>query len=111
MGVVQLVRAPDCGSGGRGFEPHLPPNSEDRKADALSCLVFVAGWGSGGRVKTDNGGCRICVLRDVCGVWGETFFGVVAVEIQRYRRWRAEKEKKFFAGLEKVRTFALAFER
>ncbi len=25
VGVVQLVRAPDCGSGGRGFEPHLPP--------------------------------------------------------------------------------------
>ena len=27
VGVVQLVRAPDCGSGGRGFEPHLPPRS------------------------------------------------------------------------------------
>jgi hypothetical protein len=24
--VAQLVRAPDCGSGGRGFETHLPPN-------------------------------------------------------------------------------------
>jgi hypothetical protein len=23
--VAQLVRAPDCGSGSRGFEPHLPP--------------------------------------------------------------------------------------
>ena len=23
--VAQLVRAPDCGSGGRGFEPRLPP--------------------------------------------------------------------------------------
>ena len=23
--VAQLVRAPDCGSGGRGFETHLPP--------------------------------------------------------------------------------------
>ena len=23
--VVQLVRTPDCGSGGRGFESHLPP--------------------------------------------------------------------------------------
>ena len=62
-------------------------------------------------MKTDNGGCRICVLRGVCGVWGETFFGDVAAEIQRYRRRWAEKEKKYFAGLEKVRTFALAFER
>ncbi len=26
--VAQLVRAPDCGSGGRGFESHLPPYSE-----------------------------------------------------------------------------------
>ena len=32
VGVVQLVRAPDCGSGGRGFEPHLPPES-NKKAD------------------------------------------------------------------------------
>ena len=23
--VAQLVRAPDCGSGGHGFEPRLPP--------------------------------------------------------------------------------------
>ena len=23
--VAQLVRAPDCDSGGRGFEPHLSP--------------------------------------------------------------------------------------
>ena len=23
--VAQLVRAPDCGSGGRRFEPDLPP--------------------------------------------------------------------------------------
>ena len=26
--VAQLVRAPDCGSGGRGFEPHLSPNKK-----------------------------------------------------------------------------------
>lgn len=25
--VAQLVRAPDCGSGGRGFEPRLSPLS------------------------------------------------------------------------------------
>ena len=25
--VVQLVRAPDCGSGGRGFESHHPPQA------------------------------------------------------------------------------------
>jgi hypothetical protein len=26
--VAQLVRAPDCGSGGRRFEPGLPPEGE-----------------------------------------------------------------------------------
>ena len=25
VGVAQLVRAPDCGSGGRGFKSHYPP--------------------------------------------------------------------------------------
>lgn len=25
VGVAQLVRAPDCGSGGRGFETRHPP--------------------------------------------------------------------------------------
>ena len=25
--VAQLVRASDCGSEGRGFEPHLPPQN------------------------------------------------------------------------------------
>ncbi len=29
--VAQLVRAPDCGSGGRGFEPHLPPSDLNPK--------------------------------------------------------------------------------
>jgi len=26
--VAQSVRAPDCGSGGRGFETHLPPREK-----------------------------------------------------------------------------------
>ena len=26
VAVAQLVRAPDCGSGGRGFDPHQPPS-------------------------------------------------------------------------------------
>ena len=25
VGVAQLVRVPDCGSVGRGFESHIPP--------------------------------------------------------------------------------------
>jgi hypothetical protein len=27
VGVAQLVRAPDCGSGGRGFETRHPPHT------------------------------------------------------------------------------------
>lgn len=28
VAVAQLVRAPDCGSGGRGFKSHQPPICE-----------------------------------------------------------------------------------
>jgi hypothetical protein len=28
--VAQLVRVADCGSVGRGFEPHLPPKIKNR---------------------------------------------------------------------------------
>ncbi len=31
MNVAQLVRAPDCGSGGRGFESRLSPNAKPQK--------------------------------------------------------------------------------
>ena len=27
VGMAQLVSAPDCGSGGRGFESHYPPSA------------------------------------------------------------------------------------
>ena len=37
--VAQLVRAPDCDSGGRGFEPRLPPK---RKAsDKIGSLFLL----------------------------------------------------------------------
>tara|TARA_B100000287_G_C20352081_1_gene670234 strand:+ start:54 stop:212 length:159 start_codon:yes stop_codon:yes gene_type:complete len=36
--VAQLVRAPDCGSGGRGFESHHPPK---KKEQSLLFLVFI----------------------------------------------------------------------
>ena len=37
VGVVQLARMPDCGSGGRGFEPHHSPHfSKSRKSLSVS---------------------------------------------------------------------------
>lgn len=36
--VAQLVRAPDCGSGGRGFETRLPP--QKKKAFCASRMLF-----------------------------------------------------------------------
>ena len=39
--VVQLVRTPDCGSGGRGFESHLPP----QKA-LIEMGAFFVGYGA-----------------------------------------------------------------
>ena len=38
--VAQLVRASDCGSEGRGFEPHLPPG----KVSALPGMQIPAGF-------------------------------------------------------------------
>jgi hypothetical protein len=37
--VAQLVRAPDCGSGGRRFEPDLPP----LKPEEIQAL-FISGF-------------------------------------------------------------------
>ncbi len=39
--VAQLVRAPDCGSGGRGFEPHLSPNVSLIEKPGLACKAFA----------------------------------------------------------------------
>lgn len=46
--VVQLVRTPDCDSGGRGFEPHhSPPNQAF--ARRLFCFFVRLGKGGSGR--------------------------------------------------------------
>ncbi len=42
--VAQLVRAPDCGSGGRGFESHLPPITLKDLAQARSFLFVQICW-------------------------------------------------------------------
>ena len=38
VGLAQLVRAPDCGSGGRGFDSHNPPQNAGTQ-DPL-CAIF-----------------------------------------------------------------------
>ena len=38
VAVAQLVRAPDCGSGGCGFETHRPPFNKVKKI--IYCLVY-----------------------------------------------------------------------
>lgn len=37
--LAQLVRASDCGSEGRGFEPHIPP--ETIKAGILPAFIVL----------------------------------------------------------------------
>ncbi len=37
--VAQLVRAPDCGSGGRRFEPGLPPKTKLLYTERLFLFV------------------------------------------------------------------------
>ena len=36
--VVQLVRTPDCGSGGRRFESGLPPKSKPSRYRGFFCF-------------------------------------------------------------------------
>ncbi len=40
VGIVQLVRMPDCGSGGRGFESHYPPQKKHRFLSMLFLFTF-----------------------------------------------------------------------
>ena len=39
VGMAQLVSAPDCGSGGRGFESLYPPFTRDCPRDKLGVLL------------------------------------------------------------------------
>ena len=39
VGVAQLVRVPDCGSEGRGFESHLPPKRKEVQIEPLFCCI------------------------------------------------------------------------
>ena len=43
VGIAQLVRAPDCGSGGRGFDSHYSPHLLEVKSWMLECKLFFAG--------------------------------------------------------------------
>ena len=38
--VVQLVRTPDCGSGGGGFNSHHPPKKTDAVTSFGSCIFL-----------------------------------------------------------------------
>ncbi len=39
--IVQLVRMSDCGSEGRGFEPHLAPSDSSTKTCRLRQVFFM----------------------------------------------------------------------
>ena len=38
--LAQLVRASDCGSEGRGFEPHIPPKEKLNKNRLRECIFI-----------------------------------------------------------------------
>lgn len=44
VAIAQLVRVADCGSVGRGFEPHWPP----QEAGNISGLLLLEGRGTRG---------------------------------------------------------------
>ena len=43
VGMAQLVSAPDCGSGGRGFESHYPPFLYGSLAQSVEHWTFNPG--------------------------------------------------------------------
>ena len=44
VGIAQVVRAPDCGSGGRGFESHYPPQLKRQPLEtAIGGVVVILG--------------------------------------------------------------------
>ena len=38
--LAQLVRASDCGSEGRGFEPHIPPHNKKQLLNIMLRSCF-----------------------------------------------------------------------
>ncbi len=49
--VAQLVRAPDCGSGGRRFEPDLPPSLKPEVIQAFSFSLYQERYFESSRYK------------------------------------------------------------
>ncbi len=43
VGVAQLVRVPDCGSEGRGFESHLPPKARGSREPLFLLVPAICG--------------------------------------------------------------------
>ena len=39
--LAQLVRVPDCGSVGRGFESHIPPQEEEVRESLFFCFPLL----------------------------------------------------------------------
>ena len=48
VGIAQLVSAPDCGSGGHGFESHYPPLRQNK----LRVTIIFLGYRQGVRHST-----------------------------------------------------------
>ena len=77
VGIAQLVRAPGCGPGGRGFEPHYSPH---RKNPCL-CKGFLVKFVPAERVKhawpmgqTNYVSCfrvkhRLNCIDNLCVIW------------------------------------------
>ena len=59
--VAQLVRAPDCGSGCRGFEPHLPP----QKAFFRGLFLLLIFYGSAYSIIDMQSYCFVVSMKSI----------------------------------------------
>lgn len=42
--LAQLVRASVCGTEGRGFEPHIPPQVFEKQSEKTAFFVYRVFW-------------------------------------------------------------------
>ena len=75
VGVAQLVRAPVCGIGGRGFEPLLPPQLFSESPSGLS--VFLRALGFLQRAFFVLPEREILISLDRCEIYRDLFLPVI----------------------------------
>ena len=88
--LFKVVRAPDCGSGGRGFETHLPPHQKPRSNAGFFILLGFQ------RINQSERVWLIHSQRNKFFVSCDSFATRSFVEVVVFGRGFREKDKNFY---------------